>query len=297
MKPFLIILILLVSQSCIKTVNVDLPEEEPKQVVGCLFSADKTIKLNLTSSVGILEDFSTPIHGAHILLYENEILKDTLIFTGEYYKSKIVANANKTYKIISKATGFKDVKAQNTIPSPLSISDFSLDPQAFFNSDYDNYYGRMQMTIHDNANEKNYYELVIKRKYYSINNEEEQYIISKAWIEDCSNSFIRNEIEDQSWPTALVFSDDSFQGETISFFVDFPNPYYEDDTPQNYDIILRNVTKDYYLYRKRLNKHTEFKGGDIIWDVMIEPIQMYNNIENGFGIFAGYNEYCTTINH
>ena len=65
---------------------------------------------------------------------------------------------------------------------------------------------------------------------------------------------------------------------TSSYYSSFQNS-------QKYTIFLRNTSKSYYLYRQSvdLQRWTED-------DPFAQPVQIYTNITNGFGILSGYNE-------
>ena len=57
---------------------------------------------------------------------------------------------------------------------------------------------------------------------------------------------------------------------------------------------FRSVSKNYYNYGKALVIHTNNQEGDI-WNGCASPVPMITNIENGFGIFAGYSTDTVTI--
>ena len=56
-----------------------------------------------------------------------------------------------------------------------------------------------------------------------------------------------------------------------------------------YIVILRNTSKSYYLYQQSVKLY--------YWvdeDPFAQPVQIYNNINNGFGIFSSYNDKMQT---
>ena len=289
MKKLLTLSFLFILQNCTKVIEIDIPQDNPRQVLNCLFTENKPFKVRLTKSVGMLDDFSTPIDNATVVLYENNIAVETLNYANSYYTSQLTAQPNKNYKISSSATGFEQINAQNTIPAPPIITNVSLIEEAYFDTTLEGFFGQLNIIIEDDIVQNNYYELEIIRTYYFMNGNEEEYIVGLTGIEFCSDPIIMNEIDEQSISKGLVFTDESFNGTSSELQFDFINHYNDDDTPISYKVVLRSITEDYYRYKKRLNKHTHFREGEI-WDVLIEPIQMYSNIEEGYGIFAGYNE-------
>jgi hypothetical protein len=69
--------------------------------------------------------------------------------------------------------------------------------------------------------------------------------------------------------------------------------------------LLRTVTKEYYLYHKTLLEH--YHNQELINNPTIEelslmqitgrPIDVYSNIEGGYGIFAGYSTFIYEIDN
>jgi len=90
-------------------------------------------------------------------------------------------------------------------------------------------------------------------------------------------------------PTTYFFSDELFNGQKYTLQINRDLGY---GIPQK--IILRSVSRNYYLYRKYWTRHYYNQTTDesglrgIIYKGEAQP--MYNNIENGYGIFAGYVE-------
>jgi len=62
---------------------------------------------------------------------------------------------------------------------------------------------------------------------------------------------------------------------------------------------FRNISRVYYQYLKKMNRHLATIGVDLdIQDenefidflYMGEPVNMYTNVTNGYGIFAGFSK-------
>ena len=73
----------------------------------------------------------------------------------------------------------------------------------------------------------------------------------------------------------------------------FPVEYsYESDTLSmdvHYDVRLLSISEDYYRYMKIMRGYS-ITIGDANFGALIEPADTYSNVENGFGIVAGYQE-------
>ena len=67
---------------------------------------------------------------------------------------------------------------------------------------------------------------------------------------------------------------------------------YESDTLSrvvHYDVRLLSISEDYYRYMKIMRGYS-ITIGDANFGALIEPADTYSNVENGFGIVAGYQE-------
>nr|MDA3823724.1 DUF4249 family protein [Bacteroidales bacterium] len=79
----------------------------------------------------------------------------------------------------------------------------------------------------------------------------------------------------------LYFSDEIIDGQKYQLKLEFEdwNASYE----REYFVELISMNKAGYLYRKSVREFINSSG-----DPFSEPVLIYSNIENGFGIFAGY---------
>ncbi len=288
-KISIFLLLVILTNSCVKTIDVDMPKDESKQVLNCLFTADKVIKARLNKSVSITDfGFSDVIDSADITLFEDDVEIETLTYDAGYYKSSILPQIYKKYKLVSVVAGLKTVTAEDIAPSEPIINDVEFIEEAYYDASYGGIYGKTTITLEDGGTGENFYEIAVVRTYFDENSEET--IVRPTGIRLCSDALVLNELDEQGYPTHLVFSDKSFYGDTTSLTFDFVNHFEDNLTPISYKVIIRSITEDYYKFKRRLNRHTYFRGEDI-WDVLIEPLHMYTNVDNGFGILAGYNEY------
>ena len=293
LKYVLISFIALLSAfSCAKVVEVDIPQHSQKPVAFCFFTKDSTFKMQLSKSVGILDEYSQPITEADILLYENEILMDTLHFNGNFFESDMKAETENEYKFTAQIDDFQEIIATNYVPYAPFLgnciiydSNLSLNEDMILNQE-------VQISMQDNDPDENYYEIILLRKYISPSTNEENIVDTYCYSE--SPAIVEEGINSPYFKT-LVFSDKLFNqtNVTLSIYYDSPNINYGNGNITYFDysliVILRSVTQEYYNYKKKLYLHLLNQESDI-WNGISVPVQMYTNIENGYGIFAGYNE-------
>ena len=286
--------------SCTKEVEIDLPVHEPKLVVYSTivpltfpYPKPLSVSLQLTS---MLSDTATyPVCDAKILYFENNILIDTLTCTdstGTYAISKSmqaypVEENSYTIKVLRE--GFEPVTASTTIPSKVTIQDIVLTPVAFFDED-----GQVQsevsITFNDPADEYNYYELAISSgaffyddpMYYKNLITNDNIITSENYYP----SLIRFDLQP---PQFLLFSDKKINGKEYTMNV-YYQPFQSLDSINTHDITvhLRNVTEDYYKFKTTLLQHTYGNREDYLYGIE-EPLNVFTNIHNGYGLFAGFN--------
>ncbi len=292
----LLILLLILASGCIRVLNIDFPEEPPKQVVNCLFTEGKPLKVQITHSIPILDDNFSNINNAQVTLYKNEAALETLTYSSGVYYSTSIAQPNTTYKLTASTPNYETVETSDKLPDNPNITDLTLIEEAYINPNSDSNIGQFSFRLNDDGNQQNYYELELIRthKDYNYETHEEEIRKSLTGFINSSQPFINNEVTIQNWPANLVFSDEFFDGTDLELTMDFWNSNYEETI--SFKVVIRSISENYYQYKRRLNRHTYFKEG-YIGDIFIEPIEMFTNIENGFGIFAGYQEYSQTFYH
>ncbi|MBK7028756.1 MAG: DUF4249 family protein [Bacteroidales bacterium] len=79
---------------------------------------------------------------------------------------------------------------------------------------------------------------------------------------------------------SYYFSDQYVNGQEFS--IELPITYSGDTPGVDIFVELSTLSKDYFLFRKSLIKYNESQNNPFS-----EPIKIYTNIENGYGIFAG----------
>ncbi|MDN5201359.1 DUF4249 domain-containing protein [Fulvivirgaceae bacterium BMA10] len=287
----LVVQILLVS--CETVVDVKIPQSKPQIVLNAFINPDSTFKADISASRNILDDSNFKwINGADIKLYDGDQLMGTFSESenGSYRLDDVKPQVGKMYRIEASKDQYQSVYAESMIPiekariqSALISSEMKEGYEQFF----------LEIEIDDKAGE-NFYELVVWRynRTYTFQGYEliaTDSTLMRVYID--SEDVAIDDFQDSG--SSLVFSDVLFEGKThklkagIGSFFDFDNQ--GNRIPNSYVISLRNTNEEYFRYQ-RSKALQEWVDGD----PFAEPVQVFNNINNGFGIFAGYNE--TKIN-
>lgn len=294
--------------SCIKEIplsegNID------AIVVNSIISPDSVIRVNLTKVRGFSE--SAPIvTNANIGLFENDSLIRVLHYsTNGWYLSDYFPVASNRYKL-EIAIDQEELAAETSVPSQTQILNASYSLYDHINDVGENYkIPKSKVTFYDNPNQENYYEIFLARiingtlcyalypKYYDI-----------SYSSLINDPVLINEGNVDYEPTSYFFSDELFNGDTIT--ISFPeggDAYYiqdifRPDTRSTY-VILRSISQEYYNFRKYWTRHYYNQQNEKpVTDPMMllfvgEPVEMYSNVNNGYGVFSGYSQTTTILNY
>lgn len=285
--------------------EINLPEPEKKLVLNSTFTSFtppyiKPFQVKLWNSWPVLDTTqASQIKDAKILWYENGRLLDSLIFdeTLEAYTSKefYFPAEGAIYSIDVLKDGYQKISAQNSIPPNVPIQEYQLVPFAGFNSD-NLAYSSVSITFNDPGQTENYYEIIVtevsneKDKYQLWTNE--KIITEEPWYPSVL-SF------ESKLPHRLLFNDKQING-TVKQIVFYFTPEQVIDRGKlkiRYsiiDIFLRSVTAEYYDYFTTLLQHKHNQKGDFFYGLS-EPLNVFTNIENGYGIFAGFQNSAVTV--
>lgn len=311
--------------ACVKDYDPGFDEHVPKLVLNSIFSTDSVFVVNVSASRSIAEnsDLST-VTGVKMELFENgqkiEELQETSyndtsyiytqfgemvedITTNTIYLSSIRPTAGKNYSIQASKEGFETIYADSGTPKELTSVVIDYDLTATTGA-YEEVFlqGNIYVDINDVAGEKNFYEFQLFLTQqdsifeYDFANDTVIYTgeISTSRYELYAN------VSDGSGAGALdkefdlgpqpsQFSDVTFDGTTKRFVLNDVNIYTFDNfgSRASVNLEVRSVSEDYYNYFTSYEKQAYNEG-----NFLAEPVIVYNNIENGYGVFAGYS---TTI--
>ncbi len=303
-KLFTFILFTICIQACTKEVELDLPQHNSMIVVNSVFNNDSLLTVHISKSNGMFQNSRPWVESAIIKLYQNDELIETneLIPTDSgLYISNFVAQESNSYKLEISSSGLNSIECKDLLPTKPILGSISFKDSIYVDEDRFPI-SQARILIHDSFNKKNFYEVKFKLKY--ILPDESKYRITDA-ISYRKNSDIvlQNENILDYYPKTLVFSDELFNGQDYNMHIDFAGPisitaYNGQMEHQGYDFTLivyfRSISENYYKYKKQLTKHLYNQEGDI-WEGVGDPIQMYTNIDGGYGIFAGYTQIIDTV--
>ena len=288
-------LVSIVFISCETVIDVDIPTEPAKLVINSTLIPGQPFRVNLSTSQHILDDSDYKnITGAEIKIYEDGQLLTTLPDSakGNYISGSFMPKIGRKYRIEAGKNGFETVTAEERLPEK-SARIVSVKVDTVETNDFGYIQKRLEFDIEiEDGNEENYYEIIIART-----NVWQRYdnIVGPPLVVDTISSKDLEYLESdnasleefQNYGQSIYFDDGLFNGKKYHITVSAQyrsNSGWEGILEDYYEIYLRNTSEAYYLYKRstELQNWTED-------DPFAQPVQVYNNINNGYGIFAGYN--------
>ncbi|MGM0589578.1 MAG: DUF4249 domain-containing protein [Bacteroidota bacterium] len=315
-KPHLLLFLFIVG--CQTVVDADLPEQKARMVASSFLAPDSTIWVKLENSKPALSTRErTVIPDAQLSLVDEQgtghalqytVRKDThrngYLTTQSFYTTDDLAiQPNTQYKLRGEHDSYPSIRSEITIPTDDFDQSVKLLDHRRKETEYGNRYMELdlELEIKDPESEQNYYAIYLNQRSNTV------YSYSDTTIFDTRDDNMGFETADPAvyqeyyelsnvmdnnghlfFGEPMYISDEQFNGEDKAFILttelDIPTRSFVKIIDFSIDIHVMKVTKGMYLYAKSVRK-AQYN------DEMIpigEPARVYNNIENGFGIFGGY---------
>lgn len=259
--------------SCDKEIDIPTIGYKKQLVVNSIIKVNKPIVLYFSYTSKTDEVYQHIEDTLHIKIYESTRLVYSGAILSDSLRTNILASSNAYYKVCVQTTGMDSITAIDTIPRQIQISDATVNRNIGVADEYGVTYSEDTFTFTDPANERNYYEVIFDNDYSSVTNITDPVLINEGDI--------------NYYPSTCFFSDELFNGQTYTMRLKF----YGNSERK---IRLRSISRNYYLYRKYLTRHmftqTRSDGEIAALIIFSEPINMFTNVDGGYGIVAGYYE-------
>lgn len=265
------------------TVDLDLPEHEPLLVVNSIAESGVNLtQVYVSHSIDPLssDDFEY-VTDASVVLKENNVLMDEMFCAGDpiyFYTTHEQIEEGKTYQLEINHPSYPTTTTEVTAPVSVAIQSVVL-------GDTSEYTRELQFTISD-PEEGNYYLLKVF--------ENDGYGWHGVGFETADPSFEdKGLIEDGYEGRKVMFNDQLFNGMSKTFSLDID--YWEGI--DSVKVQLYTVSESFYKYHvsRKLQNQSERGPSSILG---AEPVVVYSNVQNGFGVFAvkSKNEFVVATN-
>lgn len=284
MRKKFILLAFIIPASCTIEIPFEVESIDKQLVVNSVFSTDKPFIFHFSTTSSPVLPVEEIQDSLHFILYENDVVMlDTNVISKELLTC-FVPRPKKSYAIEVFSEDCPPVRANDTLPGLVYIDAAMIIIPAGID-EYGDETAEAQITFTDPPYERNYYELLL---YSMVRGEPKGY-----WQHSGDSKIIDpvliNEGDMDYLPSSYFFSDELFDGKEYTLRVRSKGGGFGPDN----GVTLRSVSRSYYLYRKFYTRHAhnqQFQGDFLDIVFMGEPQNMYTNIENGYGIFVGYQE-------
>jgi hypothetical protein len=307
MNRFFCCIIVFIFISCSKEIEIKIPDQKPaivvySTIVPFTLPQPKSLSIEIKKTAHIFDTSNYIVENALVKLFKNNTLIDTIKYSPstKIYPLNITPKAYENYSVIIETDHSRPLKAITTIPEKVQIIDTTVTPIAYFD-ETGSVFSEVNITFKDPGNSKNFYELALSDIAFSYDNPDRFYEISTNDNIITSESYYPSLIRfDVNKPKYLLFTDDAINGRehTVNIYYTPPQKIREDDNryiSNHYITIhLRNVTEEYYKFKTTLIQQSYNKQEDILYG-MGEPLNIYSNIENGYGLFTGFNNDMLSI--
>ena len=314
--PYLFVLGLLMV-SCVRDVESDLEDLPDRIVLNASVCPGKEVRAHLSKTWFIMDsipDFDLP--DANVRVYINDkfqgfmrnddIRGDSISLPGQYVLPGCFVKQGDRLRIEADTDGYEPVSGETRIPGRARI--YKVDTLSYRSSAY--YAEHLRFSVKIGVETDYYYRLIVEQildfrkgdstrtvtSFRSLDGYSWYYSGFSVDYEDAvfqsfGGSPITNQM-DGRYCMGVFTGKDMTNTDAIKVSVSPVEYSYESDTLSrvvHYEVRLLSFSEDYYRYMKIMRGYS-ITIGDANFGALIEPADTYSNVENGFGIVAGYQE-------
>jgi hypothetical protein len=293
-KSFAFLSLLVGATACTTVVDFDIPLNKPWIVVNSLFSADSVWRVQLTYSKNILDTSPgsiIPVGNAVVTILDlnNQVIETMTPSSDKFnpvlYKGKTKPLPGQAYTVQVAIKNEPVLQAANKVPTHVPMHSVAVDSSRFIS---DGEPIEIKISFNDPGNERNFYTVKIIEDAFYLTGKMVNNVIK--WDTIWYTQEVYFEVVNQSLTsdeTGLekLINDSHFNGKEYTFHLKMHSRHLYGSTfvPRNTRLTLLSVTEEYYKYfsSKVLQESKAY-------DPFAQPVQVFTNVENGLGIFAGY---------
>lgn len=323
-----IISMLIIFTSCVDEIENYEEYATHQLVVNSFITPGESVVVSLYQNKPINSQYEPSLRKkANVVLYENDIEIETLepiAIYNSYYNSESQTNKqDSTYKYISRKTeiktgnsykivieceGYETVTAETTVPVPVPITAFDSLTVNKERNGYKYAETNYSLSFTDPAEQSNYYRVVVTESeaqkgtlvigFDTINYIDISFFPHNADIFSTdpllsnknkdANSYVFGEADNRY----KIFSDEMIDGKhyELNFSPDLSNHYssyntidYDSGEFCKVNVFLQSLNADMYYYLRSIDAQAYSD-----YMMFTEPVPIYSNVKNGFGVFGAY---------
>ncbi|SHK95805.1 protein of unknown function [Chitinophaga jiangningensis] len=258
--------------SCEKRVNIEIAYDGDKLVMNTFIQPDSLIYVRVTRSVPVSVYDETAFKeeaGAqvNIAASDGSVLPVVLqtIAGRRFFVSGMPAKAGLQYNISAASSGLQAVSAYDTLPAAPQARDGSAQKSST----------RIKFILKDHPGTGNYYRL---RVFTVENNAAKSALLFR--LDPAFNNNLIDIIANGN-STSLIMDDSRFDGRELTFVLQTQDPINQSDSLM---VEVTALTHNAWSYLRTVALQQGNSGV-----IVSEPIRVFSNVLNGYGIVAGIN--------
>lgn len=248
-----------------KSIDINIPEYEPKLALNAYLGAGGHSIISLTQSIGVFDTAATPLsHPVCKIFEDGELLKELTIYHEDgtfYLPTDLAFTIGRTYYIIASDDEHPIIQTQEIQIPPIVLMEDAMVRDTIDENLI------ITATFKDPANVDNYYILKV-----------DKYVQGQLVQESAPEPFFD--------PSQTFFSDEIFDGETHQLNMELYNRAYymgESFPIEELHLILVSLSESTYNY---INSSNNFESTSS--DPEVESYPIFSNVMNGYGILGGF---------
>lgn len=268
--------------------NIELPAHKPLAALSLHLSAKDTVAYPyLGVSRGIIEDEPAEGPAGRISLMQNDIeIASTEIITGanrsEPYKLQfaepLTINTGDIFKLNGAVDGFDIATATQIMPAPAQVEVVSYTRDGALDSDGERK-NELLIDIIDPGNTDNYYAFALRSKsIISINCDGGGTTCDTIYNEFSVSLETIDPLAIDAYGYNVVLSDGAFNGDTYRLRLIFDN--FGGPISSTFSLQCYTFTEDGFRYLRSRQAYEDARNNPFS-----EPVNVHDNIENGYGYF------------
>lgn len=270
----------LLLSSCTNVIELELPAHEPHLVVNGIFNPDSTWRVDISGSQSALSNKPyEQVPHATVEVYQGDKFLYNLPHTGNglYKTNDIKPKELEHYTLRVSAPSYPNAQAAGFAPSLPATSDVKVNLITTSDGSRE---VEVTFVLDDIATLQNYY--FVSAYYNNVSD------YNKEAYKHYTGVNFEAPIEDEFTLGQLhFFSDELIDGKAVTLKIRYGYP----GKGRLVNFNIAQVSPDYYHYARTLTKQAV---NDSFGQV---PGAVHNNIQNGYGIFAGHNIRTYRIQH
>ncbi len=297
------------ASACETTLEVELPDHPPQMTVNSFFRSGAVWEIHLSEARSIADGEAAigNITNATVDIVHESGNAVRLLYAGDglYRSLSAMPNPGQTYTVRATAPGYESIEATDSVPTGVPVRyayEITRQDTIFEAVSVD-----VEVTIQldDPPDQNDYYRLFVLYRARLAETGEFFFFTYPFKVDDeaiLAENGDPFEFDTGEANTVInaVFSDALFDGEhreiTLNLRPTVNSPRQNERGELLFmpggtlQVYFYSLSKTYYDYSTTFDLHAEVQDNPFA-----EPVQVHTNVENGFGIFAGFNRYLLEV--